>query len=88
MVDSNIYCEMYVSLNASLIVKDTEYFDIFYAMCASNTQLTLQNLPVACDASATCFTPIHPVIDYFELSPPQTSFTFIGDNVKIWAFAV
>ena len=86
--NSHIHSEMYVSLNSSLTVRNTEHFDIFYAMCETDTQITLSNLPVACDVTSTCFGDQHPIIDYFELSPPQTTFTFIGDNVKIWAFAV
>eukprot|EP01084_Bolivina_argentea_P089059 160772_1 len=85
---SNILSEMYVSLNATLMVKDTAHFDIFFAMCITDEQLILGNLPVACDVTATCFGAQHPVINYFELIPPQTSFTFVADNVKIWAFAV
>ena len=92
MSNSSIFAEMYVSQTSQLVVQNTEYFDIFFSICADAGRVTLSDFPVACDItfsqSTACFGSGHPIIDTFYLGPPYTTFTFVAVSSKIWAFAL
>eukprot|EP01083_Nonionella_stella_P073556 199027_1 len=74
VINTNALTEMYISQHAQLSVENMQSMDIFFALCPSDTPITLSNLPPI-DTNLT-----------FAIAQPD-GFTFSVVNTFIFAFA-